>query len=231
MEKEMELEARKLFEYFNKLINDFKRLNRKREDSHVSEQCSSELTLIIEKINKFRKEYSPFIKERKNSFGKFDIERYLEVKQNENKLDNEKNKQFNFLDPKQYSTYETQQEIPLNSPKIAVKEESEKTVMGNVDNIIYRRNNRVIDLIKKHREMRLLKHETMCELSNLSVDRREKVIKSCHEFMEEVIVNLLSIANTKERKIVKKKDLYFLFKLYGIDLDDANYSKRSKYFF
>lgn len=222
MEKDIEAEAKKLYDYYNKLGMEYKKLLKKKEDSSNKDAYTVEITIILDKINKFKNEYTSFIKERKNSMGKFDMNKYIEIKTIEQKMEKEKNNKinepFSFINPKQYSTYEfvDEQKVPLSKENIPDNNLSDMNEKNEV--VVYYGDTHMINLFKKQKELMRKTKEKNIGLCDLTPEKRIKVLKSCDNFLNELIFNLVCIANTREKKIIKKKDLYFLLKFYDINL-------------
>ncbi|RVD91905.1 hypothetical protein TUBRATIS_16250 [Tubulinosema ratisbonensis] len=228
MEKEIEAEAKKLYDYYNKLSLEYKKITKKKDETNNKEPISAELALVLDKINKFRNEYSLFIKERKNSFGKFDINKYLEIKLIEIKAKKEKQgtkDNFLFINNKQFNTYEFTDENKL----FEKQEENISEIEEKNEVVVYYSDTHMVNLLKKQKEFLKKARDKKIGLDVLTPGKRAKVLKSCDNFLNDIIYKLVCMANTREKKVLKKNDLYFLLKLHDINIEKEE-EKRKRTF-
>lgn len=73
-----EAEAFALSDYFAKIVAEYKKIRRRTSMCPDNGYLRAEEERLYGRILEFKSKYRPFIKERKNSLGRFDVERYLE---------------------------------------------------------------------------------------------------------------------------------------------------------
>lgn len=74
----IETEAFALNDYFNKIIAEYKKISKKVTSYQTNSYLKEEADNLYRRIQDFRSKYYLFIKERKNTFGKFNVTKYVE---------------------------------------------------------------------------------------------------------------------------------------------------------
>lgn len=74
----IETEAFALNDYFNKIVLEYKKISKRSTSYQTNSYLKEEANNLYKRIQDFRAKYHLFIKERKNTFGKFNVNKYVE---------------------------------------------------------------------------------------------------------------------------------------------------------